>query len=103
MSAVAPAAHATEVQYASLAQQRAAATLGMWIFLATEVLFFGGLFFVYAYCASASPTLRRREPAHDVVLGTTNTAVLLTSSLTMALAVRAAERCGAGSPCCCCC
>ncbi len=74
-----------------LGQQREAATLGMWLFLSTEVLFFGGLFAAYmiyrvwypATFGSASRTL-------DLVLGTVNTMVLITSSLTMALAVHAA-------------
>lgn len=73
-------------------QQHDSALLGMWGFLATEVLFFGGLFAAYtvyrnlhfAGFAAASKKL-------DVPLGAINTAVLLTSSLTMALAVRAAQ------------
>ena len=76
----------------SLEQQTEAATLGMWVFLGTEVLFFGGLFMVYtvyrtwypAEFAAASHTL-------NITLGTINTAVLITSSLTMALAVHAAQ------------
>jgi len=76
----------------SLEQQTEAATLGMWVFLVTEVLFFGGLFVVYivyrtwypAEFAAASHTL-------NITLGTINTAVLITSSLTMALAVHAAQ------------
>ena len=73
-------------------QQYAAANLGMWLFLATEVLFFGGLFAGYAQYRYWYPTefaagSRRLDPT----LGAINTAVLLTSSLTMALAVRAAQ------------
>ncbi len=76
----------------NLAQQKEAATLGMWVFLVTEVLFFGGLFLAYTIYrtwypeafAAASHTL-------DVQLGTINTAVLIGSSLTMALAVHAAQ------------
>ena len=76
----------------SLEQQAEATTLGMWVFLVTEVLFFGGLFMVYTVYrnwypqefAAASHTL-------DIRLGTINTAVLITSSLTMALAVHAAQ------------
>jgi cytochrome c oxidase subunit 3 len=76
----------------NLAQQKEAATLGMWVFLATEVLFFGGLFAAYSIYrgwypeafAAASHTL-------DITLGTINTAVLIASSLTMALAVHAAQ------------
>src|SRR5712691_2662175 len=76
----------------NLEQQTEATTLGMWVFLATEVLFFGGLFMVYAVYRSWYPeafVAASREL--DVTLGTINTAVLITSSLTMALAVRAAQ------------
>ena len=70
----------------------ATGTLGMWIFLATEVLFFGVLFFGYAmarwHFGEAFPAASRHT---SVLLGTANTAVLLTSSLTMALAGRAAS------------
>jgi cytochrome c oxidase subunit 3 len=68
------------------------AELGMWVFLATEVLFFGGLFVAYGYGRLHHPdgwaAASRRT---DVVLGTLNTALLLTSSLFAALAVAAAE------------
>jgi cytochrome c oxidase subunit 3 len=73
-------------------QQRDAASLGMWLFLATEIMFFGGMFcayLVYRYWyynefASGSRSL-------DIWLGTINTAVLICSSLTVALGVRAAQ------------
>jgi cytochrome c oxidase subunit 3 len=75
-----------------LAQQKAAATLGMWVFLVTEVLFFGGLFMVYTVYRSWYPAaFAAASHELDVVLGTVNTAVLITSSLTMALAVHAAQ------------
>jgi cytochrome c oxidase subunit 3 len=78
--------------FEDLDQQREAAELGMWLFLITEFMFFGGLFMAYlAYrfwypvgFAAASHTM-------NVPLGTINTAVLLTSSLTMAIAVHAAR------------
>ncbi len=78
--------------FESLQQQRDAGTLGMWLFLGSEILFFGGIFTAYT-------VMRFRDPAgfHDAAqclsarLGATNTAVLLTSSLTMALAVWAAQ------------
>lgn len=74
------------------AQQRRAADLGIWIFLATEVLFFGVLFAAYAFMRLAHPTgFAAGSRLTDVVLGSANTAVLLTSSLTMALSVRAAK------------
>jgi cytochrome c oxidase subunit 3 len=73
-------------------QQFEAASLGMWAFLATEVLFFGGLFAGYALYRYWYP-LEYEFGSHqlDIWLGTINTAVLLTSSLTMALAVHAAQ------------
>jgi cytochrome c oxidase subunit 3 len=78
--------------FETMAQQKEASALGMWVFLLTEVLFFGGLFFAYMVYrvwyfdafAEASRTL-------DITLGALNTAVLIGSSLTMALGVRAAQ------------
>ena len=65
---------------------------GMWVFLTTETLFFGVLFFTYAAMRFAHPAAFAAASRHtDVVMGTLNTAVLLTSSVTMALAVEAAE------------
>ena len=73
-------------------QQREAATLGMWTFLATEVLFFGVLFMSYlAYRVVYPETFAEASHHTYVMLGGINTAVLLTSSLTMALAVGAAQ------------
>jgi cytochrome c oxidase subunit 3 len=73
-------------------QQYAAASLGMWLFLATEILFFGGLFTGYAQYRYWYPAeFVAGSHRLDVRLGAINTAVLLTSSLTMALAVRAAQ------------
>jgi cytochrome c oxidase subunit 3 len=79
-------------QFDSLAQQKEVATLGMWVFLATEVLFFGGLFATYAiYRAWYPEAFAAASHELDVALGTINTVVLITSSLTMALAVHAAQ------------
>jgi cytochrome c oxidase subunit III len=76
----------------SLAQQSEATTLGMWVFLVTEVLFFGGLFLTYAVYRSKYPeAFAAASHELDVTLGTINTVVLITSSLTMALAVHAAQ------------
>ena len=76
----------------SLAQQAEASTLGMWVFLVTEVLFFGGLFLVYLVYRSTYPeAFIAGSHELDVLLGGINTAVLITSSLTMALAVHAAQ------------
>jgi cytochrome c oxidase subunit 3 len=73
-------------------QQREAAGLGMWAFLVNEVMFFGGLFTVYlVYRTLHSEGFAHASHHLDVVLGTVNTAVLITSSLTMALAVWASQ------------
>lgn len=77
-------------QFGSHAQQNSAATLGLWVFLATELMFFGPLFFGYTYGRSHFPAAFAAASRHtDVVLGSINTAILLSSSLTMALAVAA--------------
>jgi cytochrome c oxidase subunit III len=76
----------------SLAQQTDATTLGMWVFLVTEVLFFGGLFATYlVYRHSYPDAFAAASHELDVTLGTINTVALITSSLTMALAVHAAQ------------
>jgi cytochrome c oxidase subunit 3 len=74
-----------------LGQQREAAELGMWVFLATEIMFFGGMFMAYLAYRYWYPDEFAAGSHHmDLVLGTINTAVLLCSSLTMALAVHSA-------------
>jgi len=79
-------------QFDDIKQQRSAAQLGMWIFLATEVLFFGGLFLSYTvYRFTYGNVFVEASRRLDVILGGTNTAVLLISSLLMAFAVRAAK------------
>jgi len=79
-------------QFDDLEQQSEAVTIGMWAFLITEVLFFGGLFTGYAVYRAMYPQSFAEASRHlDVVLGAVNTAVLICSSLTMALAVRAAQ------------
>jgi len=79
-------------QFDSLEQQHEAATLGIWTFLATEVLFFGGLFTAYVVYRFLYPQAFAEASHHtNLLYGTVNTAVLLTSSLTMALAVQAAQ------------
>lgn len=78
--------------FASAQQQMDASTLGMWTFLVTEVLFFGGMFAGYAvYRAMYPAAFASTSRFMNIVLGGTNTAVLICSSLTMALAVRAAQ------------
>ncbi|HCU24580.1 MAG TPA: cytochrome oxidase subunit III [Deltaproteobacteria bacterium] len=80
-------------QFDSLPQQRETATLGMWTFLVTEVLFFGGLFLSFLVYRHAYPQAFAEASRHlSVALGGLNTGVLLTSSLTMVLACQAAEQ-----------
>jgi cytochrome c oxidase subunit 3 len=76
----------------TLGQQKSAASLGMWVFIAQEVMFFGGMFtayLVYRLWYYAGYTAASREL--DLVLGGINTVVLIASSLTVALAVHAAQ------------
>ncbi len=75
-----------------MGQQAEASTLGMWVFLVTEIMFFGGLFMAYLVYRTQSP-LGFMEASHhlNVWYGTLNTLVLICSSLTMALGVRAAQ------------
>ncbi len=75
--------------FADAEQQADSAKLGMWIFLLTEVLLFGGLFCAYTVIRSLHP-----DNAHnhiEITLGPVNTFVLITSSVTMALAIRAMQ------------
>jgi cytochrome c oxidase subunit 3 len=74
-------------------QQRESAALGMWVFLAAEIIFFGAIILSFSYYRLAYPRDFGLASNHTkVVLGTVNTAVLLSSSLFVALAVRAARR-----------
>jgi cytochrome c oxidase subunit 3 len=78
--------------FTELEQQHEANTMGMWVFLLTEVMFFGGLFLSYIVMRTAYPDVFREASQRlDITLGTINTAVLLCSSLTMVLAVHAAQ------------
>lgn len=84
-------------QFDDPVQQREAATLGMWAFLATEILFFGVLFAGYAYCRVLFPDAFAQGSRHtDMLLGTLETAVLLTSSCAVALSVREVQLGGRG-------
>ena len=88
-----------QMQYDDPAQQRNAATLGMWTFLATEILFFGGLLCAYTVYRTRFPEAFSDGSRHLYLwIGVGNTAVLLTSSFTMALAVRAAQLRQGGRP-----
>lgn len=74
------------------AQQKASVKLGMWLFLVQEILFFAGLFMAYFSFRQIYPeTWLAAHELLDRTMGGFNTVVLLTSSLTMALAVRAAQ------------
>ena len=87
-------AHPPELQhhFDTLEQQHEAATLGMWLFLVTEVMFFGGLLMAYLLYRVWYPEAWSEGSSElDIVLGGVNTAVLIASSLTMALGVRAAQ------------
>lgn len=78
-------------QFNDMAQQRESFTMGMWLFLATEVMMFGGLFFAYSlYRWKFEPAFHEGSRHLNISLGTINTFVLLFSSWTMALAVHAA-------------
>jgi cytochrome c oxidase subunit 3 len=78
--------------FSNLEQQREANSLGMWVFLATEVMFFGGLFIAYAAYHLAYPVaFAEASKELDLVLASINTVVLLCSSLMMALGVHAAQ------------
>jgi cytochrome c oxidase subunit 3 len=73
-------------------QQLEASTLGMWVFLVTEIMFFGGMFMAYIVYRIAYPEAWVLGSHHlNVTLGALNTGVLICSSLTMALAVRSAQ------------
>ncbi len=77
--------------FRSMEQQRDASSLGMWVFLVTEILFFGGFFLTYTIYRWQFPRGFAHASVHmDIVLGTINTAVLIVSSLTMAMAVHSA-------------
>jgi cytochrome c oxidase subunit 3 len=88
------AAHNPNLQhhFYSMEQQLEASILGMWVFLVTEIMFFGGMFMVYILYRVFYPEAWVLGSNHlDVTLGALNTAVLICSSLTMALAVRSAQ------------
>ena len=78
--------------FAEPEQQRDAASFGMWIFLGTEVMFFGGLFLSYLiYRRLYFPDFGAASKSIDATLGATNTAVLICSSLTVVLAIWGAQ------------
>ena len=86
------AEHALQHHFADMEQQQETSTFGMWMFLLTEIMFFGGLFCAYlVYRASYYQAFVEGSQKMNIWLGATNTAVLICSSLTMALGVRAAQ------------
>jgi cytochrome c oxidase subunit III len=79
-------------QFEDMEQQREADSLGMWVFLLTEIMFFGGLFATYIiYRALYLPAFEKGSSLLEVKFGALNTAVLIGSSLTMALAIHSAQ------------
>ena len=79
-------------QYESIARQHATARFGMWLFLGSESLLFAGLLALFAAYRVTYPVAFHAAAEHaNLALGTINTYVLLTSSLTVALALNATE------------
>src|SRR6185436_14160580 len=79
---------ALQHHFENMEQQREAGTLGMWVFLVTEIMFFGGMFLAYTLYRSAYPQAFASASNHlDITLGALNTGVLIFSSFTMAMAV----------------
>jgi cytochrome c oxidase subunit 3 len=91
--AAAPAHHpAQQHHFDTMSQQKEAAVLGMWVFLLTEILFFGGLFVAYMiYRVWYFDAFAEASRSLSLFWGGLNTAVLIGSSLTMAMAVRGAQ------------
>ncbi len=86
------AERALQHHFADMEQQKETSTLGMWMFLLTEVMFFGGLFCAYlVYRATYYHAFVEGSQKMNITLGAVNTAVLICSSLSMALGVRAAQ------------
>ena len=79
-------------QFEDMTQQREAGSLGMWVFLVTEIMFFGGLFASYIiYRSLHYAAFETGSRLLEVQFGAINTAVLICSSLTMAMAIRCAQ------------
>ena len=75
-----------QMQYADLAQQGETAELGMWLFLATEILFFGGMIAAYLAYRITYPSDFIAAAKDTVIwIGSLNTLILLTSSVTMVM------------------
>jgi cytochrome c oxidase subunit 3 len=79
---------ALQHHFENMEQQREAGTLGMWVFLVTEIMFFGGMFLAYTIYRWEFPGAFASASNHlDITLGAVNTGVLILSSFTMAMAV----------------
>lgn len=79
-------------QFATPAQQRDTASIGMWVFLASEVMMFGALFMAYTvYRASHPQAFAAGSADMNILLGSINTAILLTSSLMVTFAEFSAQ------------
>jgi cytochrome c oxidase subunit 3 len=86
------AVHNLKHHFADLEQQRATSTFGMWLFLVTEIMFFGGMFAAYLiYRLSYYNAWVAGSQTMEIKLGAINTAVLICSSLTMVMAVHSAK------------
>ena len=86
------AQHSLQHHFANMEQQRESSNLGMWLFLVTEIMFFGGLFTAYLVYRLLHPGAFEFGSQHmEFWLGTFNTVILLCSSLTVALSVHAAQ------------
>jgi cytochrome c oxidase subunit 3 len=83
---------ALQHHFDSLEQQKESSTLGMWLFLVTEIMFFGGAFVAYVVYRTQYPHAFEAASHHlNVKMGAFNTAILIGSSLTMALSIWAAQ------------
>ncbi len=83
----------TEAVHEHVHRDDIASKMGMWLFLFTELLLFGGLFFIYSVYRYTNQEAFHVAAKHlNIVVGTFNTAILLTSSLTMALAITAIQK-----------
>ena len=84
--------HPTAHHFDNADQEFESCKFGVWLFLLSEILLFGGLFVAYTVMRLWYPeTFQYASEQLDVSFGATNTVILVTSSLTMALAVRAAQ------------
>ena len=83
---------ALRVQFDTAEQQKDCSTLGMWIFLITEIMFFGGMFMAYTIYRTSWPyVFAVASSSLNETIGALNTCVLLLSSFTMVMAVRSGQ------------